>query len=70
MQKYTIRKCPECGSNEFYLREKTVYKAGITKDGCLESYDMEDYRIEKIWCKECKSIYSVNDFIDIDLGVW
>ena len=72
MQKYTLSHngCPECGHNEFILREKTTYQAGVTKDGTLESYDLYDYRIERIYCKSCKTTYSVDDFMDIDLGVW
>ena len=69
MQKYTINKC-ECGSNDFLLKEISTYKAGVNKDGTLESYGLEDYQIEKIICKECKAKYSVDDFLDIDLGVW
>jgi len=70
MQKYTLNKCPQCGANYFLLSEKTTYKAGINKDGILASYALEDFRIEKIVCKECKTKYMVDDFIDIDLAVW
>jgi hypothetical protein len=72
MQKYTITRkgCPECGSNEFYLKERTTYKASVNQDGTLESYGLEDYKIERITCKECKAKYTVDDFIDIELGVW
>ena len=70
MQKYTLNKCPKCGSNEFLLRDRTTYKARVINDGTLKSYGLEDYRIEKIFCKECKSRYSPDDFIDMDLGVW
>ena len=70
MQKYTNNKCPKCGSNYFLIDERTVYKAGVNKDGTLESYDIEDYQIKKITCKECRAKYSVEDFIDIELGVW
>ena len=68
MQKYTVSKC-KCGGNDFLLRDKTTYKAGV-QDGVLTSYSLEDYKIEKIVCKDCKTIYSVDDFIDIELGVW
>ena len=70
MQKYTINQCPECGSNDFILRERTTYKARVSKDGTLTSYDLEDYRIEKISCTECKSRYSVDDFMDTELTEW
>ena len=67
---YTLQKCPKCNANNFRVIEKAIYRAGVNADGVLETYNMEEYHIDKIYCNECSSRYTPEEFMEIDLGLW
>ncbi|RJR18188.1 MAG: hypothetical protein C4581_06630 [Nitrospiraceae bacterium] len=66
METYTINKCRKCGANDFLLREQTVYRTSVNKNGILDAYSVEDYRVGRITCTGCGVKYSVDEFINIE----
>lgn len=63
----TIRKCSNCGGEDFLIQETIVHKAATSEeDGDLTVYKVFSCGIEIIFCKECEREYSEDDFKNIN----
>lgn len=45
-----MKTCPECGKNEFYLIESTIWGASFDEEGTLQCNDGEAGGIDKVTC--------------------
>lgn len=55
-----IKKCPECGANNFTILEYIGWKAHIKKGQVYAK--IQNNEIESISCNECKVEFSANFF--------
>lgn len=61
-----IKKCKNCGSDEFIVKEVIFHEASIDPDDLvLIASKADDHWVEKIICQKCYKEYSVNYFQDI-----
>lgn len=61
-----IKKCPECGSTEFYISETVGHKATVDKDGNLNAYKCNFNQIDEITCAKCHEVLDEADFDQIN----
>lgn len=65
MTKY-LTKCPDCGSETFFVYEEVGYKASIDpKTGVLETYSTKHNEITSISCADCGSEFVFSDFEEV-----
>ena len=59
----SIKKCINCGGNNFYIEEVLIHKAGIDENGILEAYKNFSNEIESITCADCGQEHKIGEFI-------
>lgn len=58
-----IKKCKKCGGDVFFIQEIIFHKASLCpQDKALSVYKEQTGGIERIFCKNCDTDYSENDF--------
>lgn len=62
-----IKKCKECGANNFRVCESIIYKASVNQETkVLNTYTIRSNEVEEIFCVECETLQSISDFTRID----
>ncbi|MCX5699466.1 MAG: hypothetical protein NTX01_07190 [Candidatus Omnitrophica bacterium] len=62
-----INKCTECGGEDFFIEEMIIHKASLyAEDKELTVYKEQTSGIERIYCTNCDTEYSEDDFKKIN----
>jgi len=58
-----IKKCKKCGRDEFIIQEIILHEAALCpEDKELTVYKEQECGIQKIFCKNCDTDYSEDNF--------
>lgn len=62
-----IKKCKQCDGEVFCIQETIIHEASFSsRDMGLTVYKERTSEIERIFCKNCDTDYSENDFLKIN----